>query len=103
LFSEVINRQGDTCVCVDHCLVMLSTKLHASGRHAREVTLGGRLGGGGRASGVWDCELRREADWRALGGVSPQHVERGAVRVRGGKRWRSPGVDSSAKVALGES
>jgi hypothetical protein len=47
LFSEVINRQGDTCVCIDHCLVMLSTKLHASGRHAREVTLGARLGGRG--------------------------------------------------------
>jgi hypothetical protein len=84
---------------------MLSTKLHASGRHAREVTLGGRLGGGGggRASGVWDRELRREADWRALGGWRPRHVERGAVRVRGGKRWRRPGADSSAKVALGES
>jgi hypothetical protein len=30
-------------------------------------------------------------------------VEHGAVRTRGGKRWRSPGADSSAKVALGES
>jgi hypothetical protein len=81
---------------------MLSTKLHASGRHAREVTLGGRLGGGG-ASSVWDRELRREADWRALGGWRLRHVERGAVRARGGKRWRRLGADSSAKVALGES
>jgi hypothetical protein len=60
LFNEVINEQGDNFVCIDHCLVMLSTKLHASGRHEREVTLGGRLGGG--ASGVWDRELHREAD-----------------------------------------
>jgi hypothetical protein len=80
---------------------MLSTKLYASGRHAREVTLGGGLGGG--TSGVWDRELRREADWRALGGWRPRHVERGAVRARSRKRWRSPGADSSAKVALGES
>jgi hypothetical protein len=74
--------------------------------------LGGRLGGGGgqgvggpppRASGVWDRKLRREADWRALGGWRPRHVERGAVRVRGGKRWRRPDADSSAKVALGKS
>jgi hypothetical protein len=101
LFSEVINRQSDTCVCIDHCLVMLSTKLHASGRYAREVTLGGRLGGG--ASGVWDRKLRREADWRELGGWRPRHVEHGTVRARGGKRWRRPGADSSAKVALGES
>jgi hypothetical protein len=52
---------------------------------------------------VWDRELRREADWRALGGWRPRHVGRGAVRVRGGRRWRRPGADSSAKVALGES
>jgi hypothetical protein len=52
---------------------------------------------------VWDRELRREADWRALGGWRPRHVERGAVRARGGKRWRRSGADSSAKVALGES
>jgi hypothetical protein len=80
--------------------VMLSTKLHVSGQNAREVTLEGRLGG---VSGVWDRELRREADWRAFGGWRPRHVERGAVRARGGKRWRRPGADSSAKVALGES
>jgi hypothetical protein len=30
-------------------------------------------------------------------------VERGAIRVRGGRRWRRPDADSSAKVALGES
>jgi hypothetical protein len=101
LFSEVINQQGDTFVCIDYCLVMLSTKHHASGRHAREVTLGGRLGGGG--SGVWDRELHQEADWRALGGWRSRHVEHGAVRARGEKRWRRPGADSSAKVALGES
>jgi hypothetical protein len=52
---------------------------------------------------VWDRELRREADWRALGGWRLRHVERGAVRARGGKRWRRLGADSSAKVALGES
>jgi hypothetical protein len=58
---------------------------------------------------VWDRELRREADWRALGGWRAlgrwraRHVERGAVRARGGKRWRRSGADSSAKVALGES
>jgi hypothetical protein len=52
---------------------------------------------------VWDCELHREVDWRALGGWRPRHVERGAVRVRGGKRWRRSDADSSAKVALGES
>jgi hypothetical protein len=63
--------------------------------------LGGRLGGG--ASGVWDRKLRREADWRELGGWRPRHVEHGTVRARGGKRWRRPGADSSAKVALGES
>jgi hypothetical protein len=74
---------------------MLSTKLHASGRHAREVTLGGGLGGGGDVGCVG---LRI-----ALGGWRPRHVERGAVRARSRKRWRSPGADSSAKVALGES
>jgi hypothetical protein len=63
--------------------------------------LGGRLGGG--VSGVWDRELHREEDWRALGGWRLRHVERGAVRARVGKRWRRPGADSSAKVALGES
>jgi hypothetical protein len=52
---------------------------------------------------VWDRELHREADWRALGGWRPRHVERGAVRARGGRRWRSSSADSSAKVALGES
>jgi hypothetical protein len=31
---------------------------------------------------VWDRELSREADWRALGGWRPRHVERGTVRVR---------------------
>jgi hypothetical protein len=31
---------------------MLSTKLHASGRHEREVTLGGRLGGGPAGGGA---------------------------------------------------
>jgi hypothetical protein len=30
-------------------------------------------------------------------------VEHGTVRARGGKRWRRPGADSSAKLALGES
>jgi hypothetical protein len=52
---------------------------------------------------VWDHEFHREADWRALGGWRPRHVERGTVRARGGKRWRSLGADISAKVALGES
>jgi hypothetical protein len=84
LFSDVINQTS----CV-------------GSTYAREVTSGGRLGG--RGAGVWDRELRREADWRALGGWRSRHVERGAVRARGGKRWRRPGADSSAKVALGES
>jgi hypothetical protein len=60
-------------------------------------------GSGGGASGVWDRELHQEVDWRALGGWRPRHVERGAVRVRSGRRWRRPDADSSAKVALGES
>jgi hypothetical protein len=90
LFSDVINqtsRVGSTCEGGD------------IGRWAR----GGGGGVGGGTSGVWDCELRQEADWRALGGWRPRHVERGAVRARSRKRWRSPGADSSAKVALGES
>jgi hypothetical protein len=85
LFSDVIYQTscvGSTCEGGD------------IGRQAR---------GGGRASGVWDRELRREADWRALGGWRPRHAERGTVRVRGGKRWRRPGADGSTKVALGES
>jgi hypothetical protein len=52
---------------------------------------------------MWDRELCWEADWRALGGWRPRHVERGTVRARGGKRWRRSGANSSAKVALGES
>jgi hypothetical protein len=76
LFSEVINRQGDTCVCIGHCLVMLSTKLHVSGQHAREVTLGGRSGGagggcvgprivsGGRLEGVRWMEATTCGTWR---------------------------------------
>jgi hypothetical protein len=83
LFSDVINQishLGSTCEGGD------------IGRQAR-----------GGASGVWDRELHQEADWRALGGWRPRHVERGTVRARGGKRWRRPGADSSAKVALGES
>jgi hypothetical protein len=50
---------------------------------------------------VWDRELRREADWRALGGWRPRHVERGAVRARGGERWRRPGADI-CQSGLGE-
>jgi hypothetical protein len=85
LFSDVINqtsRIGSTCEGGD------------IGRQAR---------GGGGGSGVWDRELHQEADWRALGGWRSRHVEHGAVRARGEKRWRRPGADSSAKVALGES
>jgi hypothetical protein len=48
---------------------MLSTKLHASGRHAREVTLGGRLGGGGG---------------QGIGGVGPRIASGGRLE---GVRW----------------
>jgi hypothetical protein len=81
LFSDVTNqtsRVGSTCEGGD------------IGRQAR-----------GGASGVWDRELRREADWRALGGWRPRHVERGAVRARGGERWRRPGADI-CQSGLGE-
>jgi hypothetical protein len=76
LFSKVINQQDDTFVCIDHCLVILLTKLHASDRYAREVTLGGRLGGlgvgcvgpriasGGRLEGVRWMEAATCGTWR---------------------------------------
>jgi hypothetical protein len=83
LFSDVINqtsRVGSTCEGGD------------IGRWAR----GGGGGGGGGDGGCVGLRI-------ALGGWRPRHVERGAVRARSRKRWRSPGADSSAKVALGES
>jgi hypothetical protein len=51
---------------------------------------------------VWDHELRREADWRALGGWRLRHVERGAVRARGGKRWRRPLLPVLPRLGLGQ-
>jgi hypothetical protein len=34
---------------------------------------------------VWDRELRREADWRVLGGWRPRHVERGGLEREAGR------------------
>jgi hypothetical protein len=63
--------------------VMLSTGLCLSGRHAREVASGGRLGG--EKSGVCDRESRREAGSEAAGGWRPWHAECCAIGARGGE------------------
>ena len=82
---------GHTCVCIGHCLLMLSTELCVSCRHAREVASGGKLGG--EASGVCDQESRREAGsgggrWLeavACGALHDWSKRRG--RARGGQAW----------------
>jgi hypothetical protein len=63
---------------------MLSTELCLSGRHAREVASGDRLGGG--ASSVCDRESRREAGSEAAGGWRPWHAECCAIGARGGEK-----------------
>ena len=93
---------GHTCVCIGHCLVMLSTEFCVSGRHAREMASGGRLGGG--ASGVCDHESRREAGsgggrWLevvACGALHDWSKRRG--RARGGQAWMVLPKVSSAFV-----